>query len=213
MDKAPPDHTAAPMDSAAALRTSQLLARIGDSAAGEKVEFDALLHEFRERAFGAMMLLGLLPTFLPAPGIGAFTGPFIALVGLQMLLTFEQPWLPRWIGRRHLKRATVQRFGKRFRPLLGFIERVCRPRLIALIEHRAARAFTGLQVVLLGLVLSLPLPGTNYPLGVILLFYCIALIERDGVLLLMGWFLGLGAIVATVLLSNEAIALIARMFG
>jgi hypothetical protein len=201
------------MDSAAALRTSQLLARIGDPAAGDRVEFFALLHEFRERAFGALLLLALLPTFLPAPGIGAFTGPFIALVGLQMLLTYEQPWLPKWIGRRHLKRATVQRFGKRFRPLLTFIERVCRPRLVVLIEHVAARAFSGLQIVLLGLVLSLPLPGTNYPLGIILRFYCIALIERDGALLLMGWALGLGALVVTVVLSNEAVALIGSWIG
>ena len=62
------------------------------------------------------------------------------------------------------------------------------------------------------MLLSLPLPFTNYPLGILLLGYCIALIERDGLLLLIGWILGLGTIAASVLLSNEAASLIVRLF-
>src|SRR5688572_33369607 len=85
------------------LRTSSLLAAIGSAENGESVSFDELLDEFRERAFGALLLLVLLPTFIPVPiGIGAVTGPFIALIGLQMLLTFQHPWLPKWLGRRSL---------------------------------------------------------------------------------------------------------------
>lgn len=200
------------MDSTATLRTSHLLALIGDPTAGASVSFDELLDEFRQRAFGGLLLLVLLPTFLPAPGIGAFTGPFIALLGLQLLLLFQHPWLPKWIGRRRMKRATVLRFGERFRPLLSRLERICRPRLPTLVEHRAARAFTGLQLVLLGLLLSLPIPLTNYPFGLILLAYCIALIERDGVLMLIAWILGIAAIVTSGFLSGEAVALVVGWF-
>lgn len=213
MDKEGNSDTASRMD-ALSLRTSHLLARIGDAAAGDIVSFDDLLDEIRERAFGALLLLVLLPTFIPVPiGIGAVTGPFIALVGLQMLLTFTHPWLPRFIGRRGMKRATVHRFGQRFQRLLSWLEKLCKPRLTALIEHPAARSFTGLQLVLLGLLLSLPIPFTNYPFGAILLVYCIALIERDGLLMLIGWILGVGAIVTSALLSSEVIALVARLFG
>jgi hypothetical protein len=212
MDKGAGDDTASPMNSVATLRTSDLLDRIGNPAEGESVTLGDLLHEFRQRAFGALLLVALLLTFLPAPGIGAFTGPFVALAGLQLLLTFQQPWLPKWIARRPVKRSTVQRFGKRFRPILARIERICKPRLTGVIENVAAQSFTGLQLLLLGLLLSLPLPGTNYPLGVILLFYCIALIERDGVLMLIGWLLGIAAIIASVVLSNEVVALIAKLW-
>lgn len=198
----------------APVRTSDLLSRLGDTTAGATVSFDALLDEFRQRAFGAMLLVVLLPTFIPVPvGIGAVTGPFIALFGLQMLLLLQHPWLPKWLGRRSMKRSSVQRFGGRFRPLLTRIEKVCKPRLQALIEHRAAHAFTGLQLVLLGFLLALPIPGTNYPLGFILLLYCIGLIERDGLVLLIGWVLGIGAIVASAFLSNEVIDLVGRMLG
>lgn len=196
------------MNTVAAIRTSQLLAQIGDETAGATISFDDLLQEFRQRAFGGLLLVVLLPTFLPAPGIGAFTGPFIALVGAQMLFAFGQPWLPRWLGRRSLKRATVKRFGERFNSLLHRLERICKPRLPQLLEHTWAFVFTGAQLVLLGLLLSLPLPFTNYPLGILLLLYCIALIERDGLLLLIGWILGIGTIAASVLLSNEVVTLI-----
>lgn len=214
MDKARGGETAPDMNAAAPVRTTDLLTRLGDTAQGEKVSFDDLLDEFRQRAFGAMLLVVLLPTFIPVPvGIGAITGPFIALFGLQMMLTLQHPWLPKWLGRRTMKRSTVQKFGRRFRRVLDWIEKVCKPRLQVLTESRLAHAFTGLQLVVLGFLLSLPIPGTNYPFGFILLLYCIGLIERDGLVLLIGWVLGLGAIVASAVLSNEVIALVGKMFS
>jgi hypothetical protein len=214
VDKAGRDDTAPPMDATLSLRTSSLIAAMGDATASESVSLDDLLDNFRQRAFGALLLVVLLPTFIPVPvGIGAITGPILALIGVQMLLLQQHPWLPRWMGRRSMKRATIKRFGDRFRRLLGWLERVCKPRLPALIERRAAHAFTGLQIVLLGLMLALPIPFTNYPIGFLLLLYCIALIERDGVLMAIAWTLGLIAILASVLLSGELVALIGDLFG
>ena len=214
MDKAGRDDTAPPMDATLSLRTSSLIAAMGDATASESVSLDDLLDSFRQRAFGALLLVVLLPTFIPVPvGIGAITGPILALIGLQMLLLQQHPWLPRWMGRRSMKRATIKRFGERFRSLLGWLERVCKPRLTALIERRAAHAFTGLQIVLLGLMLALPIPFTNYPIGFLLLLYCIALIERDGVLMAIAWTLGIVAILASMLLSGEVVALIGRLFA
>ena len=43
-----------------ALRTSSLIEAIG-TAPGESVSFDELLDEFRERAFGALLLLARSP--------------------------------------------------------------------------------------------------------------------------------------------------------
>jgi len=214
MDATPPKQKVRRKPHVAAIRTSAMLTEIGDPANGETVSLDDLLDTFRQRAFGAILLVVLLPTFIPVPiGIGAITGPFIALFGAQMLLTFQHPWLPKWLGRRNIKRATVKRFGERFRPLLNWLEKICKPRLPQLLEHTWAYVFTGLLLVLLGLLLALPIPFTNYPLGFILLLYCIALIERDGVLLLIGWVAGIGTIVASVFLSSEVVELIGRFLG
>ena len=199
---------------APALRTSTLLTLLGDDSGDPTLSFEELLASFRQRAFGALLLVVLLPTFIPVPvGIGAVTGPMISLLGLQMLLTFSRPWLPQWLRRRRMERATVARFGNRFRPLLARLEKICKPRLSRITEHVAAHMFTGLQLVILGFLLALPIPLTNYPFGVILLLYAVALIERDGVLLLLAWTLGIGAIVASVMLSGEVVALVTRLLN
>lgn len=195
------------------LRTSTLLTLLGDERGDPTISFEELLANFRQRAFGALLLVVLLPTFIPVPiGVGAVTGPMIALLGAQMLLTFSKPWLPRWLRRRRMHRSSVARFGERFRPLLSRLEKICKPRLTHFTDRVSAHVFTGLQLLILGLLLALPIPLTNYPYGIVLLLYAVALIERDGVLLLVAWTLGIAAIVASALLSGEVVALLARLF-
>jgi hypothetical protein len=62
------------------------------------------------------------------------------------------------------------------------------------VDHRAASIFSGLLLMLLGVLLALPIPFTNYLFGVLLLGYALALLERDGALLLVAWATGLVAI-------------------
>ena len=59
---------------------------------------------------------------------------------------------------------------------------------------RIASCFSGLLLVLLGLLLSLPIPFTNYVFGVLLMLFALALLERDGWLMLVAWAAGLAAI-------------------
>ena len=69
-------------------------------------------------------------------------------------------------------------------------------------------AFTGLLLLLLGVLLSLPIPLTNYLFGGIILVYALALLERDGALMLLAWGIGLVALSTTGVLSGELFALI-----
>lgn len=64
--------------------------------------------------------------------------------------------------------------------------------------------FTGLLLVLVGLLAALPIPFTNYPFGLLLALFAVAMIERDGVLMLLAWLIGLATVVATVVLWGEA---------
>jgi len=70
---------------------------------------------------------------------------------------------------------------------------------------------------LLGILLALPIPFTNYVFGVLLLMFALALLERDGVLMLIAWAAGGAAVVVFGLLSGELVtaanAMIHRWFG
>ncbi len=195
-------------------RTSVLLDRVADNGREDQVQIDELLHHFSQRAFGAMLLFAILPALLPVPfGVGAVSGVLVSLLGLQLLFVLPYPWLPRFVRRRGITRARFRRFNQRLRPMLLRFERVSRPRIEILAEHPAANAFTGLLLLLMGFLLSLPIPLTNYPFGLLVLAFALALIERDGALLLVAWTIATITSIATVLLSSEVINLIGRLFG
>jgi len=151
-----------------------------------------LLDNFSERAFGLFLLLVMLPCFIPLPfGVGSISGGLSALIGMQLLLRLQRPWVPGWLARRPMKRSALIGFRDRMSRWLERLERITRPRNEILFDNPLAHAFTGLLLIGLGIALALPLPLTNYPFGLILLCYAFALIERDGRLLAVAWILGL----------------------
>ena len=173
-----------------------------------------LLDRFSERSFGLFLLIVMLPTFIPIPlGMGAVSGGLASLIGLQFLARFEHPWLPRFIARHEIHRHRLINFRDRMGKWLDRIERLTKPRNQAVLTHPVAHAFTGLLLVILGAALSLPLPLTNYPFGLVLLAFAFALIERDGRLMLVAWAAGLVEIAVIVGFSSQIVDLVAQLFS
>lgn len=169
-----------------------------------------LLAGLGRRAFGMLLLIATLPAFIPIPIGGAISGPLVVLIGAQLLAGTRRPWLPEFIATRGPHRHALKRFDDRISPWLARLEKLVRPRLPQLFAHRAAAMFTGLLLVLLGLLLSLPIPLTNYLFGALLLLFALALLERDGALLLVAWGAGTVAVAVFGVLSGKFAALAAR---
>jgi hypothetical protein len=188
------------------ITTYALLHQLADGPPGDTLSLQDLMTQFHRRAFGMLLLAGVLPAFIPLPvGAGAVSGPLVMLIGLQLLLTLRRPWLPRWLGRRGPHRSALQRFVTHTGKAFQWIERWVKPRLDVLIAHPLATIYTGLLLLALGFLLSLPIPFTNYPFGLLLLAFAVALIERDGVLMAVAWGFGTATTLAFGLLS-EAVA-------
>lgn len=176
-----------------------------------------LLKDFGPAAFGMLLFLGVLPAFIPVPGVGgAVGGPLVILVGVQLLLGMRKLWLPGFLARRGPHRNAMMRFRQRMAPWLRRLEKLVRPRMTAFLDNRIALSFTGLLLVLLGVLLALPIPFTNYVFGFLLLLFAFALLERDGALLLVAWIAGGIAVVVFGFLSGNLVeatsALLARWF-
>ena len=186
------------------IRTAELLRRALDSASGEQITLGEFLDTIGERAFGFLILILALPNFIPVPiGVGGVMGVFVIFVGAQMLCGLEHPWLPKKLLARGIQRKSVEKFVRRLTPVLGWLERVCRPRLERLTEHPGHRV-TGLLLVLVGVALALPIPFTNYVFGLLLVVYAVALIERDGITLIIAWIASAGVAIALLSLSHAA---------
>ncbi|RZA22223.1 MAG: exopolysaccharide biosynthesis protein [Lysobacteraceae bacterium] len=188
--------------------TRAILDALIDGDQEQTLDFNDLMAGLGRRAFGMLLFVAVLPAFIPIPIGGALSGPLIVLIAAQLLVGLRRPWLPGFIARRGPKRQALARFERIVDPWLRRLEHVVRPRLTVVLDHRLATAFTGLLLVLLGLLLSLPIPFTNYLLGGLILLYALALLERDGALMLAAWGVGIAALSTTGALSGGLIAMV-----
>lgn len=170
------------------IRVTALISQTLDAIEGDSISLGELVDRLEQRGFGVLILFLSLPAFIPIPGVAGITGPVIALLGLQMLIGLRRPWLPGPARRKRIGKVSFARFTARMARVLKVLERFCRPRITWLFDNAGNRA-SGLMLVLYGLLLSLPIPFTNYLFGLILLAIAIALLERDGLLLLSSWLL------------------------
>lgn len=198
-----------PADGAPRNGIAGLLGSFSEGDPDEVLALDGLLQGLGRRAFGMFLFVSVLPGFVPIPGFaGVVSGPLVVLIGLQLMLGLRKPWVPGFIRRRGPRRATMARFCDRIAPWMARLEHLVRPRLQALTGNRVANVLTGALLIGLGLLLALPLPMTNFVFAGALLLFALALMERDGALLLALWMVAGTGLVATGLLSEELARLI-----
>ena len=132
----------------------------------------------------------------------------MVLIGAQLLVGLRKPWLPGFLARRGPSRKSMGRFRDLTSRWLAWLEKLVRPRMEVVLDHPLASAFTGLLLVLLGLLLALPIPFTNYLFGVLLLLFVFALLERDGALMLVAWLAGAIAVVSFGFVSGNLVRMV-----
>lgn len=189
-----------------------LLAMFDKGDPDEHMPLQQILQGLQQSAFGVFLFIAILPSFIPIPGMGgAVSGPLVLLIGIQLMLGLRKPWVPGFIGRRGPKRGTIHRFLGKIGGALRRLDRMLNPRLQVLVQPLPARVFTGLLVILVGVLLSLPIPFTNYLFGFQLLLFALALIERDGALMLFNWVAGVTAVVFFGFSSGHLVTYVAEL--
>lgn len=180
-----------------------------DGDPDERLQLRELVGDLGRSTFGVLLFIATLPALIPIPGVaGALSGPLVVLVGLHLLILLRKPWLPDFVARRGPQRSTLIRFDRNADRWLRWLEKLIQPRLTAITDHPAATVFTGLQLVLLGILLALPIPFTNYLFAGLLLVYALALLERDGVLMMIAWAAGIVAIYIFGAVSGNLVAML-----
>ena len=175
------------MDAAAAerLRLDHLLRELGahDGEAGPPedrpttITVGELVDRAARSGFGFLVaVLSLIA--IPFVGLSTPFGLAIALVGLQLAIGKEHPWLPDRVRRRSLEMTMLDRVLAMVARRTRWLAKSTKPRWRPLVTPR----FVGFAIVLLGLGLALPLPipGSNLVFIIPLLIYAIGLLEADG---------------------------------
>jgi len=159
-----------------------------------------------ERAFGLLMLIVGLPTFIPVLPFGSpIVGSLYMLLALRLIIGMDRPWLPGFVRNKALAPQTVDTLRRRGLPLVRRLERFSRPRFPVLNSPVAVRA-AAIVVFLMGLILLSPAPFLNTLPAVAVMLIGLGLLNDDGIFVLTGMVLGVvavGILVATVGLLVE----------
>lgn len=198
-------------------RTSDLLLDILNAGDADRLTIGELIDRLGDRAFGVLILLCALPNCIPGPpGLSTVTGLPIVVFSLQLLLGNSRPWLPEFLRRRDFSREDSLRMVKRAEPWIRKLERLSRPRLSLLVDGMAER-FAGLMLFVLSFILILPIPLGNLFPAIAIAVIAIALMEHDGVAVIVGYVWGTISIVIALTAVVVVLAVIgeflSRIFG
>ncbi|TDR48502.1 hypothetical protein DFR29_101122 [Tahibacter aquaticus] len=194
-------------------RTTELFQQALEQNTGETISLEQFIAPLETRAFGFLIVLLSLPNFIPIPmGVGGVCGTLLVVIGAQLLWGMPRPWLPRFARQHGFGRSSVEAFVHRMTPMFARLEKFSRPRWEQL-THMPYSRFSGFILILLGVLLALPIPFTNYPFGVLILMFGVALVERDGGLLAVCWVLTLISSASVASLSKAMVTLVKHFFG
>jgi hypothetical protein len=157
-----------------------------------RISLGALLDSTGENAYGVVLLLLTLPNIFILssliPGLPFLCGAPAMLVCVQMILGFQEPWLPDWVRGLSVRKTTAIRCLK-FCARFAFITKPGRGERI--LENEWVLRLVGLVAFFLTFLICLPLPIINILPGIALLLIAIGLSECDVVVTLGAVFLGI----------------------
>lgn len=200
-----------------ALTTSERLARLardaetgtGTDTGAKTVTLGWILGQLRERAFGLFLLVLALPCCIPfLYGVPQVVALPLLFVSAQVMIGRRLPWLPARLAARRVATGSLQSLSQRAAPWLVRIEAVSRPRLAAL-THRPLDQLVGLALVVFSASILVPLPGTNTVPGIAVVIVAMGLLQRDGLMVILGGVLG-SAWIATLIVAGATLTSLLR---
>ena len=150
----------------------------------------AFLEGLETRSYPFIVAALVLPNCIPTgiPLLSTVTGIPMVLVVAQAFLGRTTPWLPVSVASRALPRGRLQDFVDRLRPRLERIEAAIHPRWSWWVSGLPRRAVhVGCSVIIV--ILALPIPFDNLFAAWAVLFFCLALLEDDGLMAVLGWLM------------------------
>lgn len=179
-------------------RMSGLLRSLASDWPAPRLTLGDLEGALGDRSFGVLLLVFCLPALVP--GIATVATVPLVLLGLQLALGHETPWMPGFVRRRSMAKRDFARIVRRVAPLVERLERFMRPRASALVAPAGERLI-GAVCALLALLLPVPLPFGNAIVVLPIMVLALGLIERDGQVALAGFFLGVACATLFVVLT------------
>lgn len=188
---------------------STVLESLSPSADSSRIGIGDIIRALDDRAWGVAILALAFPCLIPMPipGFGLVFGAPLLVLSLQLSAGQKRPWLPHILSKQSLDFQTWQKGLQMALPKMRKVEKILRYR-VPWASSPTGERITGLMMAIVSILLLLPVPFTNIPLGIILCLLGLGLFERDGVILMVAWTLSimsLGVFSGIILFGGKAV--------
>ena len=164
---------------------SELLEDLIETFPGETVSVGELIDRLDSRAHGMLLLVLALPMCVPnVPGISTIFGVLMLAPALQMVFGSRRLMVPQRVREWRVSGEALRRTFRLAIPPLKRVEYLIKPRWSRLTRFPAT-ILVGLQTLVMAFVLILPIPFANWPPGMTVAMTSLALLQRDGLLMLL----------------------------
>ena len=185
---------------------SRRLAQIIEETAAERLSFTELAAQLHSRAWGGLLFIFAAINVLPLPpGTSVFFAVPLMIVSAQMVLDRASPWFPARIDRRGVRKTELERLIAKIEGFEARIERVLKPRLGRLTGPTATRLI-GIVCFLLALLAAIPIPLFHMAPAAAILLFGLALIYRDGALVIVAAVAAVLSLAVDALLVGSGVA-------
>jgi hypothetical protein len=148
----------------------------------------ALLAGLESRSYAFIVAALDLPNCVPTgiPLLSTVTGVPMLLIAVQGLLGRPTPVLPERLANHQFSRGKLQDLLDRVRRPIGWVEEAIHPRHQWWLQGKARRLLEYAWVACI-FILALPILFDNFLPAWTILFFCLALLEGDGLMAILGW--------------------------
>jgi hypothetical protein len=194
------------------LPLSSVLAGIAEHD-GARISVAELTQKFGGRAIGALLFIFGLACMLPLPpGATTIFGFPLVLLAPQLIIGASVPWLPSGVKDRTIATDDLRKGLPRLVAGLRRVEAVSKPRL-SLLFNPVGERLIGVVCLALALVLILPIPGGNILPALAVSALSFALIQRDGVIALIGYAIAIASASVLVLAAHIIVSMFTHFWG
>lgn len=164
------------------VKTSQLLRDSLNSFKDDNIPIGDLLSKFQRRSYGGVFLI--LALLAMVPGISVPAGAVLLVPAMQLMLGYPAPVFPKKISKKTASTEGLKKWGLKVANWIEKLEHLVKPRLPLLTSHIARRVI-GLIIFLLAIVVVIPFPLSNFPPALATICFALALLERDGLMIII----------------------------
>jgi hypothetical protein len=150
-----------------------------------------------EQGFCLLLIIFAIPCVLPLPGISIVGGIPLMFFSAQMIMGYNSPWLPKWLGNKSINVKTLEKMLSNALPYIIKIEAILKPRLM-FTNVKMYEKIVGVISLIFAIYITLPIIfGNSLPsIGICIMAF--GLLNLDGIMIILGIIVGaVGVILAS----------------